>query len=105
MPNPDFRKFWLGISLSLVGSEVSTLAVPLTAVLLLHAGPDQMGALRALSTLPALLVGLPAGVWVDRLRRRPIMLAADLGRLVLMALIPLAWLLGRLDMGLLFAVV
>jgi predicted MFS family arabinose efflux permease len=105
MPNADFRQFWLGISLSMVGSEVSTLAVPQTAVLLLHAGPDQMGALRALGWLPGLLVGLPAGVWVDRLRRRPIMVAADLGRLGLMALIPLAWVLGRLDMGVLFAVV
>ncbi|MDQ6669418.1 MAG: MFS transporter [Chloroflexota bacterium] len=88
--NPEFRLLWLGETVSATGSAVSRLAIPLTASLQLGASPFQMGLLGASQSVPFLLLGLIAGVWVDRLRRRPIMLAADLGRVVLLATIPLA---------------
>ncbi|MDQ3554959.1 MAG: MFS transporter, partial [Chloroflexota bacterium] len=74
----DFRLFWLGQSVSFVGWEVTSLALPLTAVVLLGASPAQMGLLVAVQNLPFLLVGLMAGVWVDRFRRRPILVTSDL---------------------------
>src|SRR6266498_2065837 len=92
----DFLKFWAGQSLSLLGSTVSALALPLTAVLVLEATPAQMGILTALGALPAVLLGLFAGVWVDRSRRRRLMIAADLLRAVLLFTIPLAALVGVL---------
>ncbi len=92
----DFLKFWAGQSLSLLGSTVSALALPLTAVLVLGATPAQMGILTALGALPAVLLGLFAGVWVDRSRRRRLMIAADLLRAVLLFTIPLAALVGVL---------
>src|SRR5215211_3101740 len=92
----DFLKFWAGQSLSYVGSTVGALALPLTAVLVLEATPAQMGLLTALGALPAVVLGLFAGVWVDRSRRRQLMIAADLARAVLLFTIPLAALLGVL---------
>ena len=102
--DPDFRKLWFGQSVSLLGSQVTTLALPLTAALVLQAGAAELGALRALQTLPFLLLGLGAGVLIDRARRRPILIAADLGRAVLLGTIPLAWALGLLDLRQLFVV-
>jgi MFS family permease len=93
---PDFLKLWAGESISLFGSQVTLLALPLTAVLLLGAGPFEMGVLTAAGYLPFLLVGLMAGVWVDRLRRRPILIATNLGRAALLSTIPLAAFLGVL---------
>ncbi len=101
---PDFLKLWLGQTVSLFGSQVTLLALPLTAALALHAGAVELGALRALQTLPFLLFGLGAGVLVDRVRRRPVLVAADLGRALLLGTIPLAWALGRLDLRQLFLV-
>lgn len=92
----DFRKLWLGQSVSAIGTSVTFLALPLTAVLTLDATPAQMGLLGALEALPALLIGLLAGVWIDRLRRRPILIAANIGRAILLAGIPLAAWLGWL---------
>ena len=66
--------------MSLIGSSVTGLALPLTAVLVLNATPAQMGVVRAAEYLPFLLLGLFAGVWVDRLRRRPILILADAAR-------------------------
>jgi MFS family permease len=83
---------------------VTLLALPLTAALTLQAGPAQMGVLAAVETAPFLLIGLPAGAWVDRLRRRPVMIAADVGRALMLAAIPAAWLLGGLTIELLYAV-
>jgi len=94
--NPNFRKLWLGQSISAVGSQITFVALPLTAVLLLNASAAQMGILTAAVTLPYLLVGLPAGVWVDRLRRRSILITADVCRAALLATIPLAALLNLL---------
>lgn len=100
--NSDFIKFWSGQSISLVGSQVTVLALPLTAAITLHATAMQMGVLSAIQYAPFLLFGLFVGVWVDRLRRRPILIAANLGRGLLLALIPVAALLGALNMGQLY---
>ncbi|MFN8636561.1 MAG: MFS transporter [Chloroflexota bacterium] len=100
----DFLKLWAGETVSLFGSQVTLLALPLTAILLLDASPLQMGLLRAASTLPFLLVGLAAGVWVDRARRRPILIGADLGRALLLAAIPVAAFAGLLRIELLYLV-
>src|SRR6266851_877182 len=94
--DPEFPKLWAGETISLVGSQVTLLALPLTASILLQATPFQMGVLGASQTIPFLLFGLVAGVWVDRLRRRPIMLIADVGRAVLLTTIPIAAVLSML---------
>src|SRR5579859_7735249 len=80
--HPDFLKLWAGQSISQVGSQVSLLAIPLTAVVALHANAFQAGLLGTFEFLPFLIVGLPAGVWVDRLARRRVLIAADVGRAV-----------------------
>jgi len=94
----DFRRLWGGESVSELGSQVSVLAIPLVAVRTLHATTFQIGALTAASTAAFLIVGLPAGVWVDRLRRRPIMIAADLGRMLALGSIPVTYGLGSLTL-------
>jgi predicted MFS family arabinose efflux permease len=100
----SFRNLWLGTTVSAFGSEISGVAIPLTAVLLLNATPAQMGLLRAVGTGPALLFGFFAGVWIDRLRRRPILMVADIGRALLLALIPLAASFGGLHLALLYLI-
>ena len=90
----DFLKLWAGQTVSEVGSQVSLLAVPLAAVVTLGATPFEVGLLGTLQFLPFLLVGLPAGVWVDRWRRRRILIAADCGRLAALGSIPVAWAFG-----------
>jgi MFS family permease len=102
--HPNFLKLWSGQSISSFGSAVTTLALPLTAVLALKAGPVQMGLLAAVGFLPHLALGLPAGVWVDRWPRRPILVVTDLGRAVLLGSIPLLALFGMLRMEYLYAV-
>lgn len=100
-----FRRFWIGQTVSLVGDQVSLFAVPLTAVLVMHANATQMGLLTAAGLLPSLLFSLAAGAAIDRHgRRRRVMLAADLGRALLMVTIPLSYLLGRLGLPQLYAV-
>jgi MFS family permease len=98
--NPDFAKLWAGKTVSAFGSVVTRTALDLAAVITLGATPAQLGLLGALGRMPALLVGLPAGVWVDRLRRRPIMIVADLARAALLLTIPGAALLGVLSLPL-----
>lgn len=100
----EFLKLWGGQSVSLLGSQVTQLALPLTAIAVLHAGPVQLGLLGALQYAPELLLGLLAGVWVDRLRRRPLLLGADLVRAVLLGSIPIAAAVGHLSMGHLYVV-
>ncbi|HET7768855.1 MAG TPA: MFS transporter [Chloroflexota bacterium] len=102
--NPEFLKLWAGQTVSLLGSQITGLALPLTAALALEASPTQMGVLNAANTLPFLLVGLFAGVWVDRLRRRPILIAADIGRGLLLALVPALAFAGALRIEALYAV-
>lgn len=101
---PDFLKLWAGQTVSAFGSRITRDGVPLTAVLVLGASPAQMGLLAAIGAAPVLLVGLLAGVWVDRHRRRPVLIAADLGRAALLLSIPVAALLGRLSLAQLAAV-
>jgi len=80
----NFLLLWCGQSISQVGSQVTIWALPLTAVLVLHASPLQTGLLTAASIAPNVLAGLLAGAWVDRVQRRPLMIAADVGRTLLL---------------------
>jgi MFS family permease len=102
--DPDFRKLWTAQAISEVGSRITREGIPLTALLVLHAGAVQMGLLNALGGVAVLVFGLSAGVWTDRLRRRPVMIAADLGRAAVLASIPLAARAGSLGLGQLYAV-
>jgi MFS family permease len=97
--HPDFGKLWLAGAVSMLGSEVSALAIPLTAILTLDVGPIGVGILAASGAAPALLFGLFAGVWVDRLRRRPVLIACDLARAALLASIPFVWASGLLSLA------
>jgi len=100
-----FRRYWNASAVSMFGDQVSGVALPLAAVLALHAGATQMGYLTALQWLPSLLFGLPAGAWVDRRgRRRQMMIAADLGRAALFASIPVAYALHVLTLAQLLGV-
>ena len=92
-------KLWAGQTVSMFGSGITALALPLTAVGLLEATPAQMGLLTALGALPALALGLVAGARVDRRPRRPVLIAADLGRAALLALVPILAALERLRMA------
>ena len=89
--HPDFLKLWTGQTVSQLGSVVTRTAVPLVALLVLHAGPFQMALLVVAASLATLLVGLVAGAWVDRLRRRPLLIWADALRAVLLLSIPIAY--------------
>jgi len=94
--NPEFLKYWTASAISDVGSQVTALALPLIGALTLNATPWQMGVLTASGTVPIVLMGLFAGVWIDRLRRRPVLIATDIGRAILLSTIPLASVLGVL---------
>jgi MFS family permease len=100
----DFVRLWSAESVSRFGSQVSLLALPLIAITVLHTSTFQVGLLSTMEFLPFVLVGLPAGVWVDRLRRRPVLIAGDLGRALALASVPLAHLFGVLSMAQLYAV-
>ena len=102
--DPDFRRLLGAHVVSQVGSGVTLLALPLIAALDLGATPFQVGLLAASETVPLLLLGLLAGVWADRRRRRPLMVATDLGRAVVLLAIPLAAWQGWLRFDLLVAV-
>lgn len=101
----DFLKLWTGATISMFGTQITTLALPLTAVLTLQATPAQMGLLRAVHSGTALLAGFFAGVWIDRLRRRPILIGTDLAFAVMAGSIPLAAFLGLLHIEHLYIVV
>src|SRR4029450_8098949 len=103
--HPDFLKLWAGQTVSLGGSLVSRIALPLVAILTLEASPSEVALLRVADLVPGIVIGLFAGVWVDRLRRRPLMIWTDVGRAVLLASIPLAALFGVLTLGQLLVVV
>jgi len=100
----DFRLLLLGQTTSQLGTQVSGVAVPLLAVLTLGASPLQLGFVNAASTLAFALIGLPAGAWVDRWRRRPILVASDLSRTALLLSIPAAAVLGVLTLAQLIVV-
>ena len=100
-----FRWYWSASTISMLGDQVSGVALPLAAVLALHAGAAQMGYLTALEWLPSLLFGLHAGAWVDRRgHRRRTMIAADVGRAALFASIPVCYALHALTLAQMFAV-
>jgi len=100
----DFRKLWIGQTVSELGSVVTRTAVPLVALLVLGAGPWELAVLVIVSSTGVLLVGLIAGAWVDRLRRRPLLIWDDLIRAALLLSIPVAFALGALRMEQLYVV-
>ncbi len=102
--HPDFVRLWTAETISQFGTQVSLLAIPLVAALVLQVPPFEFGLLTAIEYLPFLLVSLPAGVWVDRLRRRPILIMADLGRAAALLSIPVAHVFGLLTIWQLYVV-
>ena len=100
----DFRRLWLSLTVTSFGAQITNLALPLTAALLLHATPLQMGILVALETLPFALVSLHAGVLLDRVRKLPIVIASDVSRGLALLSIPLCAWAGVLSVEVLYAV-
>ncbi|HEX5148126.1 MAG TPA: hypothetical protein VFW02_03515, partial [Candidatus Limnocylindrales bacterium] len=94
--NAAFLRVWSAATISIFGSLITRMALPLAAILVLGSGALEVAVLRSLEVGATLLVGLVAGAWVDRLRRRPVLIWADLGRAVLLASIPVAFALGAL---------
>ena len=103
--NRNFRRYFVGQAVSLIGDQVGLIALPLTAVLALDATPAQMGLLTTVALVPNLLFSLHAGAWVDRLgHRRRVMLTADIARGVVIATVPIAYAFGQLGWGHLYVV-
>ena len=101
----EFRRFWIGQTISMFGDQITGLALPVVAVLALGAEATDMGLLVAVGLLPHLLFSLPAGVWLDRVQhRRRLMIFMDLGRAAAIVSVPIAFLLNALSMPLLFAI-
>jgi MFS family permease len=92
---PDFRRLWAAQTVSRFGSQISQLALPLVAVLSLHSSAFRVSLLGAVEMLPFLLFALPAGAWVDRVARRPVLIGADLGRALVLGSLPLAAAIGH----------
>jgi MFS family permease len=103
--NRDFRLLFAAAAVSRLGTSVGYVATPLIAVTALRATPGEVGLLATLSTVAFLVIGLPAGVWTDRLRRRPVLVTADVARAAVLCSVPVAWWLGVLHIGQLYAVV
>jgi MFS family permease len=100
----DFLKLWSAETVSQFGSQISVLALPFAAILVLHATTFEVASLQAVEFLPFLLVSLPAGVWVDRLRRRPILVVADLARAAVLGSVPIAYAFDALTIWQLYGV-
>ena len=100
----DFLRLWGAATVSQLGSQITLLALPLAAVLVLEASAFQVALLTTFDFLQFLLFGLPAGVWVDRLARRPVMIATDVARALALLTIPLAYALDVLTLPQLYAV-
>ena len=101
---PDFLKLWSAQTVSQIGNQISLLAIPLVAIIILGASAFEVGLLGTIEFLPFILFSLPAGVWVDRLRRRPILIAGDIVRAGSLASIPVAHQLGVLSIWQLYVV-
>ena len=99
-----YRRLWTSILVSSVGGQITLLALPLTAALLLHATPSQMGLLAAVEILPFALFSLPSGVWLDRVRKLPVYVAGELIIAVAVVSVPVSWWLGWLGMAWLYGV-
>jgi MFS family permease len=102
--NPSFLNLWAAETVSQFGAQITLIALPLAAALSLDASASQMGILTAAGTLPFLVFGLFAGVWVDRLRRKPILIATDVGRAAILLAVPLAWSFDLLRVEMLYLV-
>ncbi len=102
--HPDFLRLWTSMTITSFGAQITNLALPLTAAVLLHATPLEMGILVALETLPFALVSLHAGVLLDRVRKLPIVILTDVGRGVVLLALPVAAYLGSLSIEILYAV-
>ena len=100
----DFQKLWAGQTVSQLGSQVSQLALPLVAVLVLHVSAFYVALLGTVDLLPFLLFALPAGVWIDRIPRRPVLIVADTGRALALATVPIVAAFGNLTIWQLYAV-
>src|SRR5690348_10625838 len=100
----DFMKLWSAQTISLVGTQVTALALPLTAILYLRASALEVGLLASLQYLPFLLIGLPAGSIVDRLRKLPVLIWTDAGRAVLLLSVPVTAWLGVLHLAMLYPI-
>ncbi|MBB5159505.1 MFS transporter [Saccharopolyspora phatthalungensis] len=98
LKHPEFRRLWTGQTASMFGTYVSRVAMPLVAATALAATPFQLGLLYAAQTVAFLVIGLPAGVWVDRLPARPVLVLSDTARALLLCSVPLAWWFGWLTM-------
>jgi MFS family permease len=96
--HPDFLRLWAAQGISVMGTEITMIALPLIAVIVLHAQPIEIAVLAAAGLLPFLILGLPAGVLVERLPRRPVMIACDLARAVLLVSVPVAAAFGVLSL-------
>ncbi len=99
-----FRRLWSSILISSLGGQITMLALPLTAVVLLQATPTQMGTLVAMEIAPFVLLSLPSGVWLDRVRKLPVYIAGEAALGLIVASVPLAWALGWLTMTWMYAV-
>ena len=96
--NTDFVKFWTGETVSLFGTQVTYLALPLTAIYMFHASATEVGVLRFVQLAPYIGLAMLFGVWVDRHRRRPVMLWTNVVRMVLIGLVPVLHWAGWLSM-------
>jgi len=101
---PDFLKLWAAETISVFGSQISGLAIPLVAALILKVEPFAFALLGTIEFLPFILFTLPAGAWVDRLRRRPILITGDLGRAIALSTIPIAYAFNALTIWQLYVV-
>jgi len=99
-----YRRLWTSILVSSLGGQVTMLALPLTAAVLLHATPTQMGLLTAMEIAPFVLFSLPSGVWLDRVRKLPVYMGGEVALALTVASVPLAWVLGALTMPWLYVV-
>lgn len=102
--NRDFRLLFSAAAVSRLGTSVTYIAMPLIAVTALDASPGEVGLLATLSTIAFLVIGLPAGAWTDRVRRRGVLITADLARAAVLLSVPVAWWLHALTMGQLYVV-
>ena len=100
----NYRRLWTSVLISSLGGQVTMLALPLSAVVLLQATPSQMGYLASMELLPFLLLSLPAGVWLDRVRKLPVYRCAELLLALVLVSVPLVWALGYLSMAFLYVV-
>jgi MFS family permease len=99
-----YRRLWSSILISSFGGQVTMLALPLTAAVLLHAAPTQMGLLTAMEIVPFVLFSLPSGVWLDRVRKLPVYVTGELLLSVAVASVPFAWWMGWLSMAWLYVI-